>query len=102
MTRVAGWWRAWIERRIPLMEPEPSRVDLLDGVGLTPVSEQDEPETEAEAAESPDSTEWTASDKRHSHPTPEATCRRSGILPRLRRAALAPHDSKTGRSSCCR
>ena len=40
MTRVAEWWRAWIERRIPLMEPEPSGVDLLDGVGLTPATEQ--------------------------------------------------------------
>jgi len=68
VTRVAGWWRAWIERRIPLMEPEPSRVDLLDGVGLTPVSEQDEPETAAEAAESPDSAESTASDERRLTP----------------------------------
>ena len=67
VTRVAGWWRAWIERRIPLMEPEPSRVDLLDGVGLSPVSEQDEPET-AEAAESPDSAESTASDERRLTP----------------------------------
>ena len=50
------------------MEPEPSGVDLLDGVGLTPVSEQDEPETEAEAAESPDSAESTASDERRLTP----------------------------------
>ena len=48
MTRVAEWWRAWIERRIPLMESEPSRVDLLDGVGMTQQTEQ--PEAEAEPA----------------------------------------------------
>ena len=65
MTRVAEWWRAWIERRIPLMESEPSGVDLLDGVGLTPSTEQ--PEAEA-AAEPPASTEPPRSDERRLTP----------------------------------
>ena len=65
MTRVAEWWRTWIERRVPLMESEPSRVDLLDGVGMTPSAEQ--PEAEA-AAEPPASTEPAASDERRLTP----------------------------------
>jgi len=65
VTRVAEWWRAWIERRVPLMESEPSRVDLLDGVGMTPSAEQ--PEAEA-AAEPPASAEPAASDERRLTP----------------------------------
>ena len=67
MTRVAEWWQAWIERRIPLMESEPSRVDLLDGIGLTPPTDQPEPEA---ATEPPTSSEAGASDERRL--TPEA------------------------------
>ena len=105
MTRVAEWWRAWIERRIPLMEPEPSGVDLLDGVGMTPVSEQDEPETGGGgggiaglrgARPRPTSAD--------SHLTPDATAVGRRILPHARRTARSSraHDSKTGRSSCWR
>ena len=65
MTRVAEWWRTWIERRIPLMEPEPSGVDLLDGVGLTTATEQ--PGADA-AAEPPDSTGSAPSDERRLTP----------------------------------
>lgn len=65
MTRVVERWRAWIERRIPLMESEPSRVDLLDGVGMTPPADQPEPEA---AAEPPASTEPAASDERRLTP----------------------------------
>ena len=64
MTRVAEWWRAWIERRIPLMEPEPSRVDLLDGVGMTT---PERPEAEA-TAEPPASTEAAPAEERRLTP----------------------------------
>ena len=65
VTRVAEWWRAWIERRIPLLEPEPSGVDLLDGVGMMPSTVQPEPEA---ATEPPASTEPAASDERRLTP----------------------------------
>ncbi len=65
MTRVTEWWRAWIERRIPLMEPEPSGVDLLDGVGMTPPTDRPEPEA---ATEPPASAEPAASDERRLTP----------------------------------
>jgi hypothetical protein len=43
VTRVGDWWRDWWERRIPLMEPELSRLDVLDGVGSAARAGEAEP-----------------------------------------------------------